>query len=74
MLLGDYKHTRIDSVVAALAGTTVTVVVSQLIRGNAIARAIRNREGGSCKMTVTKLAVQPCIVLAVFRFTVAAET
>ena len=41
-------HTRSDSVVAALAARTVTVIVLQLIRENAIARAIR----------VTKLAVQ----------------
>ena len=51
------RHTRSDNVIAALAAGTVTVVVLQLIRGNAIARAIRNR---SCKMTVTKLAVQRC--------------
>ena len=50
-------HTRSDNVVAALAANTVTVVVSQLFRGNAIARAIRNQGGVSCKMTVAKLAV-----------------
>ena len=45
--------------VAAVAVSTDTVVVLQLIRGNAIAHAIRNRNGVSCcKMAVTKLAVQ----------------
>ena len=46
--------------VPALAASAVTVVVLPLVRGNAIARAIRNWEGVSCNMTITKLAVQPC--------------
>ena len=69
-------HTRCDNVVAAEASSTVTVVASQLIRGNAVvlcrvilvphsvSQRVPQRRPGRCLLTrvLTLLVVQPCSV------------